>query len=114
MEWNHLTETEEINKIKEESYVQAVLLFKHSTRCSISSVALSRFEKAWQNVVESNSIKPYMINVIKDRPVSNYIAEVWKIRHESPQALLIKDGECKYHASHFEIDINEVVGSFRV
>jgi bacillithiol system protein YtxJ len=109
MEWNRLGTAEEIEKIKEESFSRPVLLFKHSARCSISAVALSRFEKAWAGVSESKNMKPYMINVINERPISNIIAEEWKIRHESPQALVINNGECVYNASHFEIDLDKAL-----
>lgn len=86
------------------------LLFKHSTRCSISSMALSRFESEWELSPEQCDL--YYIDLIAYRPVSNYIAERSSVMHQSPQAILLINGKVKYHNSHNGIsagDIAEVI-----
>lgn len=84
------------------SHTLPVLIFKHSTRCSISSMALNRMEKA------NPALSFHLVDVIADRSISNRIAEVFSIYHESPQLLLIHQGECVYEASHLEIQPSEI------
>jgi bacillithiol system protein YtxJ len=108
MNWNQLTQTNQIDIIKQESEKVPVLVFKHSTRCSISSTALSRLERNW-NKNDESKILPYYLDLISNRDISAALAETFSIKHESPQALLIKNGKCIYHASHLEIDLNEIL-----
>ena len=77
---------------------QPILLFKHSTRCSISSMALSRFESEWKLSEEKCHL--VFLDLINYRGVSNAIAERTGIVHQSPQVLLIVDGKVIYHNSH--------------
>jgi bacillithiol system protein YtxJ len=108
MNWTQLTQTNQIDIIKQESEKVPVLVFKHSTRCSISSTALSRLERNW-NKNDESKILPYYLDLISNRDISAALAETFSIKHESPQALLIKNGKCIYHASHLEIDLNEIL-----
>ncbi|RCL76852.1 MAG: bacillithiol system redox-active protein YtxJ [Flavobacteriales bacterium] len=78
------------------------LIFKHSPRCGISSMALRRFE---QTAYFKNSKDTFwIINVLLSRDISNKIAQTFSIRHESPQVLLIENGKLIHHASHAAID----------
>lgn len=108
MNWNQLTEVSQLQSIKEESFIQPVLLFKHSTRCSISSASLSRMERQWKQE-EAGELKPYYLDLIANRPVSNEIAEVFDVEHQSPQVLVIQDGACIYHTSHMDISFGNVL-----
>ncbi len=108
MHWNQLNQLEQIKLIKQESEKVPVLVFKHSTRCSISSTALSRLERNWETANESK-IKPYYLDLISHRNISAALAEIFDVKHESPQALLIKNGKCVHHTSHFDIDLNEIL-----
>jgi bacillithiol system protein YtxJ len=105
MEWNHLTDEEQLSHIIEKSKEKAQVIFKHSNRCSISSVALQRLQRANQ----PGEIDFYFLDLIRYRSLSNKIAEVFKVRHESPQVLLIKDGKCIFNESHLSIDMHEIV-----
>lgn len=105
MEWLKLETEEDLERIKELSKNHPVLIFKHSTRCSISATALSRLERSWKNA----EIKPYFLDLLSNRPLSNKIAEIFRVDHESPQALLIRDGECCFHVSHMGISYDELV-----
>ncbi|MDI9869327.1 MULTISPECIES: bacillithiol system redox-active protein YtxJ [Flectobacillus] len=107
MNWNQLTTVEQLQSIKEESFNQPVLIFKHSTRCSISSTALSRVERNWKQEAVGE-LKPYYLDLIANRPVSNAIVEEFGVEHQSPQVILIKDGASVYDASHFDIRFEEI------
>ncbi|GAB3263092.1 bacillithiol system redox-active protein YtxJ [Larkinella harenae] len=105
MNWNKLQDNTQLDQIKQESAEQPVLIFKHSTRCSISSAALSRMERNWN---DSAGIKPYYLDLIAFRSISNQIADDFGVDHQSPQVLLIQNGECIYDASHFDISFDDV------
>jgi bacillithiol system protein YtxJ len=107
MNWIKLQDEVELNKIKEESANQPVIIFKHSTRCSISSTALNRLERAWKDE-EMKNVKAYYLDLITYRSVSNKIEEVFNVQHQSPQVLIIKDGKCIYHNSHLGINYDEL------
>ena len=105
MNWHQLTQAEQLEKIKEKSFSKPQVIFKHSTRCSISSMALSRLERS----EAPGSIDFHYLDLITYRSISNQIAEDFKVYHESPQILLIKNGECVYDESHSGISMDEIV-----
>jgi bacillithiol system protein YtxJ len=104
MKWNDLTSETQLDEIKEESKQQPVVIFKHSTRCSISSMAKGRLERA----EEPAGIKFYYLDLIAYRNISNKIAEDFQVHHESPQILMLKNGECVYDESHNGIDMYDI------
>ena len=104
MNWTDLTSAEQLDAIKQESATQPVVIFKHSTRCSISDMAKGRLERS----SAPNGVKFYYLDLVRYREVSNKIAEVFGIRHESPQVLIIKNGECTYDESHNGISMAEI------
>jgi bacillithiol system protein YtxJ len=106
MTWNHLSTENQLEQIIKDSFEQPIVLFKHSTRCSISTMAKSRLENANQ----PEGIMFYYLDLIQFRSISNLIAEKFAVHHESPQVLLIKNGECVYDESHSGIRMEEIVG----
>ncbi len=114
MNWIQLTDMSQLPHLIKTSKEQSttgltVLIFKHSTRCSISSMALNRLESKWK---DSETTQPYFLDLLAHRDISNEIATLFNVEHASPQVLLIKDGKCFYHRSHTEIsalDIAEVI-----
>ncbi len=102
MNWHQLTSTEQVTDILEESKNTPVVIFKHSTSCSISATAKSRLERQWDGAGLEN-VKPYYLDLLRYRPVSNEVAEMLHVHHESPQLLLVQDGVCTYDASHMSI-----------
>ena len=104
MNWVQLTDLQQLEQLKKASFQAPVLFFKHSTRCSISVMALNRFEREWNNT----NVNPYFLDLLNYREVSNQIATLFEVEHQSPQVLLIKDGACAYHASHNAIDAQAV------
>src|ERR1700756_2193887 len=105
MNWNKLENISQLAFIDEESLNKKVLIFKHSTRCSISSAALNRLERNWKED-NSHKIKPYYLDLLNHRDISNEIAARYKVIHQSPQVLIIYNGNCIYHASQFDITYN--------
>lgn len=105
--WNALTSVEQLENIKAESKQQPVVIFKHSTSCSISATAKSRLERQWETSNLEN-VKPYYLDLLSYRSISNQIAATFEVRHESPQLLLIRDGECTADWSHLGIRLDEV------
>ena len=104
IQWQTLNTLEQLGSIKKESHNQPVLIYKHSTRCGISSMVLNRLEREWS--AELNGIKAYYLDLIAFRSVSNSVAELFNVYHESPQAIVIKDGSVVYHASHMNISVD--------
>ncbi len=104
--WIELTSSEQLKQAIESSVENAVILFKHSTRCSISSMAKSRFESNWNTELSKVSI--YYLDLIAHRNISNEIAELTGIEHQSPQAIVLKNKEVIYDASHSEISAKAI------
>ncbi len=107
MNWIKLNHSSQLDEIKKESEQQPVLIFKHSTRCSISATALSRLERSWKEE-EMKELKSYYLDLLSYRPISNSIAETFGVYHQSPQALIIHKGKCVYNASHFDITYPDI------
>ena len=100
MNWIKLTDATQLDQIREESTAQPILIFKHSTTCSISAMALSRMERNWSDTV---GIKPYYLDLLTNKSLSAQVAQAFGVEHQSPQVLLIHNGECVYDASHMAI-----------
>ncbi|GAB4331012.1 MAG: bacillithiol system redox-active protein YtxJ [Flammeovirgaceae bacterium] len=107
MNWTELTTKNELEHLKKESTNHKILIFKHSTRCSISAMALDRLERNWKND-EMKNIKPYYLDLLSYRDVSNQIAADFQVTHESPQVLIIENGKCIHHSSHSAISYDEL------
>ncbi len=107
MGWNNLTALDQLNDIAEKSNTKAQLIFKHSTRCSVSSFAKRILNDEIDNQYESK-IDFHYLDLIAYREISNAIASKFNVFHESPQILLIQNGKCTYHASHSDITLEKV------
>jgi bacillithiol system protein YtxJ len=106
MNWIALTSENQLKDIIANTE-QPAIIFKHSTRCSISATALSRLERSW-NEAEVTPLKAYYLDLLSYRPVSNSVAGTFNVTHQSPQLLLINGGKCVYNASHMEISYPEL------
>lgn len=104
MNWTDLSNVAQLETIKKESHNQPQLIFKHSTRCSISSMAKNRLDRSEAPA----GVQFYYLDLIAHRDISNKIAEDFLVEHESPQVLLIRNGECIYDESHNGINIDEI------
>ncbi len=107
MNWKHLHASGQLEELIELSHIQPQVIFKHSTRCSISSVVKNRLEKSGGNPEQF-----HYLDLIAHRPLSNAIAETFGVVHESPQVLVIKNGKCVFHESHMSIHMEEITDHF--
>ena len=105
MNWTLLESADQLNTIK--NHQGYSLIFKHSTRCSISMMAKRRFELDWDGLPADMPL--YFLDLIKYRDISNQIVDQFHVHHESPQLLLIKDGECVLDQSHSDISVDEAL-----
>ncbi|PRZ21606.1 bacillithiol system redox-active protein YtxJ [Flavobacterium granuli] len=103
--WNNLTDLGQLNEIITLSNEKPVAIFKHSTRCSVSRMALRQFENEFDL---SDKVTAYFLDLIAYRDVSNEIAHRFGVQHQSPQLILIKNGIAVYNASHSDIDAEEL------
>lgn len=105
MNWEILNDVDQLGTIIFNSNEKPAVIFKHSTRCSISRMALKQFENEFKL---ENEITPYFLDLLNHRDISNEIANRFNVEHQSPQILLIKDGQSVYDASHSDIDAEEL------
>lgn len=108
MNWKKLTESTQIEEIKELSKTKPVLIFKHSTRCSVSSMSLDRLLRNWKTE-DGEKVVPYFLDLIAFRGLSDQVEDVFGVPHESPQVLIIRDGKAVYDNSHFGITYPEIM-----
>ena len=101
LNWTPLISVDEINTIKEISKSQAILIFKHSTRCGISRVVIKKFESLFNE--ENKQLKVYYLDLLNFREVSSKLSEVFQVIHQSPQLLVVKNGISVYDESHYDI-----------
>lgn len=109
MEWLDLDNPGLLDTIRKASYERPQVIFKHSTRCSISHMALGRLNRS----EHPGGSDFYLLDLIAHRAISNAIAETFQVYHESPQVLVIKNGACVYDESHSGIHFDEIVEAFQ-
>ena len=107
MNWMPLESQEQLDEILRNSKEKTQLIFKHSTRCSISLMAKDRLDRS----MLSDNINCYYLDLLAHRNISNKIADVFSVQHESPQVLLIKNGNCTYDESHSAISPDEILAN---
>lgn len=113
MHWLKLENSSDLQQLLDASFsdnVSAVAIFKHSTRCIISTMVKARLVASW-NFKEELPI--YQLDLIQYRALSNQIADDLDVEHQSPQLLLIKDGKCFYHTSHNGISVRDIKNNLK-
>lgn len=105
MNWHPINTIEQLEQINAASYNTPQVIFKHSTTCSISRMALDRFERA----EAPENVDFHYLDLLNFRAISNEIADFFQVHHESPQVILIKGGECIYDESHYGIMMDELI-----
>ena len=111
LNWIQLSEITQLETMISQSKIKPILLFKYSTSCGISRMALKRFEREFN--LPEGVIDLYFLDLLNFRAISNEIASKFNVSHQSPQVILVKDGEVIYHNSHYSIcanKIKEIVG----
>jgi len=104
--WIALTSIEQLEALILQSSLKPALIFKHSTRCGISRMALKSFERDY-NLNEEN-IDLYFLDLLNFRNISNAISVKLNVQHQSPQAIAVKNEHVIYHDSHYQISIDAV------
>lgn len=107
MGWKILNELSQVQEIINNSQEKPQLFFKHSTRCSISTMALSRFEKS--GILENELIDCWYLDLLQFRPISAEVEKRCLVQHQSPQAILVRNMEVIYQESHGMIDAMEML-----
>ena len=108
--WIPLTDLEQLNEIVALSNEKPIVIFKHSTRCSVSRMALKQFENEFDVERLHGNVALYFLDLLEHRAISNEIATRFGVYHQSPQLLLIKNGKSVYDVSHDAIDAEELKG----
>jgi bacillithiol system protein YtxJ len=108
MNWNNLTTATQIEELKQLSNEKPILIFKHSTRCSVSSMSLDRLVRNWK-ATDSDKIAPYFLDLIANRSLSNQVEKEFGIPHESPQVIILKEGKAIYDNSHYGISYQDIM-----
>jgi len=98
--WQELTEINDIEALINLSQDKKVIIFKHSTRCGTSRMALKAFEKKW---ADTEDISFYFLDLLCHRDISNAIAHDFEVFHQSPQLIVLEKGKVRTHASHYDI-----------
>ena len=106
--WIPLNSIEQLSEIKEHSKTRPQFIFKHSTTCGISRMVLGMFSKKYP--FDKNAADLYFLDLHAYREVSNEVGVRFQVVHQSPQLLVIKNGETVFHTSHgtiTEVDLEQ-------
>jgi len=106
MDWLPITTPQAVDAMLRQSAIRPQILLKHSTRCSISTMAKARVER--QQPVGNLEADFLLLLVVEHRPASNHAAEVLGVHHESPQLIVVRNGEVLLDQSHYEVNLDEV------
>jgi bacillithiol system protein YtxJ len=106
LQWNYLQSMEDLDAAENISKEKTVILFKHSTRCSVSRFVLKQFENTY--AIGSDVAELYFLDLIEYRAISDEIATRFGVTHQSPQMIVLKDGRQVYNSSHEHIDANSL------
>ncbi|PQJ78371.1 bacillithiol system redox-active protein YtxJ [Polaribacter porphyrae] len=101
LNWIPLTSLEQLEEIKKQSKTESVLIFKHSTRCGISSLVIRQFEKLFQE--QHQNLKVYYLDLLSYRSISDEVGYSFQIMHQSPQLVVVRNEVAVYNASHYDI-----------
>ncbi len=104
MEWINLRTEDQLDELISKSASRPQIIFKHSIRCSISALAKNRLDKE----KSPEEMDFYYLDLINNRILSNKVAEIFGVSHESPQVLVIKNGESIYNESHMGITMKDI------
>ncbi|MFT5848999.1 MAG: bacillithiol system protein YtxJ [Psychroserpens sp.] len=95
--WQALTEVAQLAEIEKQSQTKTQVIFKHSTTCGISKMAMKQFVSAYN--LDAN-LNLHYLDLLSYRDVSNETGYKFQVIHQSPQLLIIKNGVAVANASH--------------
>lgn len=106
LDWHELTTLEQLDDIVEASKSQTVAVFKHSTTCGISHHIKTNLEEDWD--FSTGDVKFYYLDLLAYRSISNEIANRFGVVHQSPQVVVLRNGEAVDNWSHYGISANKL------
>ena len=104
MNWITINTEEEVQKISNST--DYAIIYKHSPRCMTSLMAYRKL-KSEVSAASNIDVPLYIVDVISNRKESMFIASTFNVEHESPQLLVVKDGQCVFDSSHEEITLED-------
>lgn len=107
MNWISITDKSQLAVIKAISNETPCVIYKHSSTCYTSDMMKYTLEQDWQ--LGEAEVKTYFLDILNHRNIAAEIADMFQVHHESPQLLLIKNGECTYDADRLDIKYEELV-----
>lgn len=110
IEYKVLNEIGQLDEIDRQSHTKAQVIFKHSTRCSVSTMAKRGLDMDMKQA-NAQQFDIYYLDLIAYRNLSNTIATRYGVEHESPQILVIKDGKCVFDASHSDVSLEDALNA---
>ena len=99
--WIPFTSLEQLDTIKSASKNEAILIFKHSTRCGISKMVIKQFEQLFSE--ESKNLKVYYLDLLNYRNISDEIGHTFQVMHQSPQLIVVRNEVAVANSSHYDI-----------
>ena len=106
LSWENLESVDQLHNLIKNSKIKTKVIFKHSTRCGISRMALNSFERNYENL--DQEVTYYMLDLLQYRDVSDAIASELNVAHQSPQVIVLKDGLVLHTESHHGIDVKKI------
>lgn len=106
IEWQHLKTSKELQSLIQKSHDTPAVIFKHSKRCGASAIVKKRLEEDWD--LESGEIDIYFLDLIEHRDLSSEVAKTFGVRHESPQILVINNGQSLFDTSHGGVSVTAI------
>ena len=104
--WIDLNTMAQLDDMENKSEERTVAILKHSTTCGISRMVLKMFESDYD--IDKNEVDLYFLDLKSHRDISNAIAEKFRVRHESPQLIVLKNREVVHHSSHQAISAKKL------
>ncbi len=104
--WINIDSIDKLEEIKTASFKRPVVIFKHSTSCGISMMAKYQLEDKWN--FDEGELDFYYLDLIRHRDISNAVVKAFGVLHQSPQIIVIKDGEAAYNTSHHMINLQVI------
>jgi len=106
VQWEPLESLDQLTNLIKNSKLKTKVIFKHSTRCGISRMALSGFEREYENL--NQDVTYYLLDLLNYRDISDAIAKQLDVQHQSPQVIVVKNGKVIHTESHHGIDIKKI------
>lgn len=101
LNWIPLTSLDQLETIKQTSKTAPVFIFKHSTRCGVSSMVIKQFEKLFEE--EHQNLIVYYLDLLNYRNISDEVGYTFQVTHQSPQLIVIKNEVAVHNASHYDV-----------